>query len=122
MTMIHTARMLFKIWNEDKLKCIDKKIFGLAAQYLTVSRPHMCYALNEALVEDYGIDSRGYDLEELFGRFGFTREKYHKFVKERFPKLVKSLRTDSCFWIGMTCHNKEDAVYSKREFLKHLSE
>lgn len=94
-----------------------KEVFNIAKQGITEKRPFMCTA----------IDAIGFDSTH-FAEYGFTKETYHKFIREHYPVLIPALNVpqQSSVWI-MISRSKEDSeitdliLRSKKAFLQYLS-
>lgn len=101
-------------------KHIAKRIFHLASLYHDM---FMCNSLEMVIAFEYGVHIKQSEMENILGKYGFTRKNYHEFVKNNYPDLVPYLEKDAAYWIRSVGIKKRFsmAVESKREFLKELS-
>lgn len=105
-------------------KRVAKEIFRHASSELGGDYYCMCPQLRDTIIRLCGVYVMDYCMEDLFRRYGFTRNNYHEYIKEHYPSLVQNLCTETEQWIDM---DKDVAdvsliIKSKRDFLKFLSD
>ena len=104
-----------------------RKILRTTSCELTEYKCHyMCVALSDVINRQYGVKYSLDQVRGLFGRYGFTRERYHAFVREEHPRVKPYLSKYwySSAWVNVLLKDRRllsRILLSKRMFLRELA-
>lgn len=87
-----------------------RKLFLEVSETLDHTHKYMCWTIYDLGYSDIGL-----------GKYGFTRENYHAYVREHYPNLRNRLLSIN-FSAWIVCNDADETVLeSKRQFLKYLA-